>query len=403
MQVIRFLAAAFLALWILPNLASAHALNQSYVYFQIKEDGITGRVEVIFDDINQALLLDADGDGTVTVAEFEARADEAFEIVTKNLRLRHDGKDLQIRSTGFDSFGGGQPLNRANVAQLEFAVDGLDIVPQSLEMSYVFLFDEIDPTHTGYALIEENYRTGIAENEQFVSLIFTSGESQELSLVGQSWTSVFANFIIHGVWHIWIGHDHILFLVSLLISSVMILSAGRWVPRDTFKDSLWSVLKIVTLFTIAHTITLSLAALGLVSIPAPLIEFIIAISIAVMALDNIFPIFHRRTWLVILGFGLIHGFGFANVLAPLGVDPQHQVVTLAAFNIGVEIGQAAIVIVLFPLLFMIRKSPLYQPAIMKGLSGVLIVIALFWAFERSPDLVEGVGRILERGTLTPSS
>lgn len=402
MLIFRFLAATVLAIFLLPSLAAAHALNQSYVYFQVKEDAITGRIDITFDDINQTVMLDTDGDGVISVEEFQAKTDEAFAAVTKGLKLRQEGRELQIRSTGFDSFGGGFPLNGAHVAQMSFDIIGLEGVPETLEVTYAYLYNDIDPTHTGYALIEENFRTGIAENESFVSLIFTTGdETQDLSLTGASWVTVFANFIVHGIWHIWIGHDHILFLVSLLISSVMILRAGGWEPRETFGDAFWEVLKIVTLFTIAHTITLSLAALGLVSVPPALIEFIIALSIAVMALDNIFPIFHRRAWLIILAFGLIHGFGFANVLAPLGIDPQHQVVTLAAFNIGVEIGQAAIVIVLFPLLFMIRKYAFYKPVVMTGLSCVLIAIALYWAFERSPEVVEGIARILERGTLTP--
>jgi len=380
MHILRFLMAALFAVLMLPSAGAAHELNQSYVYIQVKEDGLTGRVEVIFDDIAQVLPLDADGDGTITVEEFEARADEAFAVVTERLVLRHEGRDLNIVSTGFDSFGAGVVLDGKKVAQMSFDVEGLDTVPEAIEMQYIFLYDEVDPTHSGYALIEENFRTGIAENESFVSLIFGNGnETQELSLVGASWWSVFVDFVVHGIWHIWIGHDHILFLVSLLISSVMILTAGKWAPRDTFGSAFWEVLKIVTLFTIAHSITLSLAATGLVRIPAPFIEFIIAISIAIMALDNIFPIFHRRAWLIILGFGLIHGFGFANVLAPLGVDPQHTFVTLAAFNIGVEIGQAAIVAVVFPILFVMRKSKLYQPVIMVGLSIVLIAIALFWA------------------------
>ncbi len=395
--------AAFFAFVCLPLAASAHKLNQSYVFFQVKEDGLTGRFEIILEDANKIVPMDSDGDGKITREEFLPKAPELFESLSQALTLRHEGQTLNITSTGFDTLGAGVVVDRKLFGQLSFDIEGLSEAPEAIEMEYVYLFDGVDPTHSGYAIIEENYRTGISENESFISLIFgPSSGAQELSLMGQSWFTVLYDFVIHGVWHIWIGYDHILFLVSLLISSVMLLKAREWFPRETFGSAFWSVLKIITLFTLAHSVTLSLAALGLVSIPAPFIEFVIAISIAVMALDNIFPIFHKRAWIILFGFGLIHGFGFANVLAPLGMDPQHVGVTLAAFNIGVEIGQAAIVAVLFPILYLLRKTAFYKPVVMKLGSLILIAIALYWAYDRSPELIEGINRIIERGTLTPN-
>jgi len=391
----KLFCVSLLAIFWLPLAAAAHKLDQSYVFFQVNEDKLTGRFEVILEDANKIVPMDTDGDGKITREEFLPKASEVFESLEKGLTLKSGGKTLSIVSTGFDTLGAGIVVDRKLFGQLSFDIEGLDTVPEAIEMDYVYLYDGVDPTHTGYAIIEENFRTGISENEQFISLIFGPGKgAQELSLMGQSWFTVLYDFVIHGVWHIWIGYDHILFLVSLLISSVMLLKAGQWFPRETFGSAFWSVLKIITLFTLAHSVTLSLAALGLVRIPAPLIEFVIAVSIAVMALDNIFPIFHKRAWIILFGFGLIHGFGFANVLAPLGVDPQHTAVTLAAFNIGVEIGQAVIVAILFPILYLIRKQAFYQPVVMKIGSLILIAVALFWAFERAPDMLEVVGRFL---------
>jgi len=391
----KLFCVSLLAIFWLPLAAAAHKLDQSYVFFQVNEDKLTGRFEVILEDANKIVPMDTDGDGKITREEFLPKASEVFESLERGLTLKSGGKTLSIVSTGFDTLGAGVVVDRKLFGQLSFDIEGLDTVPEAIEMDYVYLYDGVDPTHTGYAIIEENFRTGISENEQFISLIFGPGKgAQELSLMGQSWFTVLYDFVIHGVWHIWIGYDHILFLVSLLISSVMLLKAGQWFPRETFGSAFWSVLKIITLFTLAHSVTLSLAALGLVRIPAPLIEFVIAVSIAVMALDNIFPIFHKRAWIILFGFGLIHGFGFANVLAPLGVDPQHTAVTLAAFNIGVEIGQAVIVAILFPILYLIRKQAFYQPVVMKIGSLILIAVALFWAFERAPDMLEVVGRFL---------
>lgn len=403
MRFLSILVAAVFAIVCAPLAVSAHKLNQSYVYFQVKEDSLSGRFEVILEDADKIVPMDSNGDGKVTREEFLAKAPQLFDSLAGALTLKNGGETLSISSTGFDTLGQGATIENKLFGQLSFDIQELSEIPEAIEVDYVYLFDDIDPTHSGYAIIEENYRTGVADNEAFISLIFGPGTgAQELSLMGQSWFTVLYDFVIHGVWHIWIGYDHILFLVSLLISSVMVLKAGQWMPRETFGSAFWSVLKIITLFTLAHSVTLSLAALGLVRIPAPFIEFVIAISIAVMALDNIFPVFHKRAWIILFGFGLIHGFGFANVLAPLGVDPQHTVVTLAAFNIGVEIGQAVIVAILFPILYMLRKTAFYKPVIMKIGSLILIAIALYWAVERSPELIEGLGRIMERGTLTPN-
>lgn len=371
----------------------AHELNQSYVFFQVSDDTLSGRFEVTLEDAAQVVPLDEDGDGEISEEEFRNKAPEIFAIMAEGLTLQSNGqtypvtyKDVSFLGSSFALFG-----------QLHFDVPGLDQVPDEIEMGYVFLYDEIDPTHTGYAIIEDNTRTGVTQNESFISLIFGPGSGlQTLSLVGQSWSAVFYDFIIHGVWHIWIGYDHILFLISLLLPAVLVLRGKSWEPVETFSDAFWRVVKVITLFTISHTITLSLAALGIVMLPSALVEFVIALSIAFMALDNIVPVLRQRTWVIIFLFGLVHGFGFANVLAPLGVDPQHTAVTLAAFNIGVEIGQIAIVIVIFPILFLLRKTPIYQPVFLKLGSVILILIALFWAVERTPALIEGFGRVVER-------
>ena len=171
------------------------------------------------------------------------------------------------------------------------------------------------------------------------------------------------DFVIHGVWHIWLGFDHVLFLITLLLTSVMVISAAGQLGAGTvtLKDALRSTLIIVTVFTLAHSITLGLAAFSIITLPVVLVEAIIALSIAFVALGNMFARLHLTSWKVILVFGLFHGLGFANVLAPLGLDPARKAIGLLAFNIGVELGQIAIVLVVFPVLFMLRGLFFYRP------------------------------------------
>ena len=260
-------------------------------------------------------------------------------------------------------------------------------------------FQDQKPGHLGYAIIESNSRTGVADNEAHISLIFEPGDTrQALSLVAPPWHQVFIEFVEHGVWHIWLGFDHVVFLVTLLLPAVMVLTASGWAPAPNFRAAMWNVLKLVTVFTISHSVTLSLAALNILTLPVTLVEWIIAFSIAFVALGNIYPIAHRHTLWVVFVFGLFHGFGFANVLEPLGVNPAAKVVGLAAFNIGVELGQVALVAVLFPLLFAVRKWSGYPFVALRLASVVFILLAGAWLAERSPALFDGIQRTLLSST-----
>ena len=154
----------------------------------------------------------------------------------------------------------------------------------------------------------------------------------------------------------------------------------------SFKPALINVVKIITLFTVAHSITLSIAALGILELPSQLVESIIAISIAVAALDIIFPVFRNRIWIVVFVFGLFHGFGFAGVLGELGVLGENMALSLFGFNLGVEIGQVAIIVVVFPLLYLLRNQTFYKIIFLKTGAAMLILIAFYWFLERAFEL-----------------
>ena len=199
-----------------------------------------------------------------------------------------------------------------------------------------------------------------------------------------------------GVWHIWKGFDHILFLLSLLLPAVLVprtrgaaaregIIAG-WRAVDAFKPAFWDVFQIVTAFTVAHSITLSLAALGVITLPTRLTESAIALSVILAALNNIFPLFQRRRWMVAFSFGLIHGFGFASVLADLGLPRDALLLALVSFNVGVEVGQLCIVSAFLPSAFALRRTALYQRIVFLGGSMAICVVATIWFVERAFNL-----------------
>jgi hypothetical protein len=193
----------------------------------------------------------------------------------------------------------------------------------------------------------------------------------------------FNQFLREGTWHIWHGYDHILFLLALLIPAVLQWDKDKWSGTPTFRPALLNVLKIVTAFTIAHSVTLSLAALDVVRLPSRFIESTIALSVAIAAANNFRPFFRESAWKMAFTFGLIHGFGFANALTELGSSHGTLAVTLLAFNLGVEIGQLAIVAAFLPLAFALRNTAVYRPVFISAGSSVIVACALLWLVDRA--------------------
>ncbi|MBF9030986.1 HupE/UreJ family protein [Rhodobacterales bacterium HKCCE3408] len=379
----RAVVGLFLALAALAGPASAHRLNESYVYFTVTDDGMTGRIEARLPDLDGLIGLDADGDGETTREEFTARADAVLQAFEGRLSIQSGGADHPVVFGDYEFLQTPQGI----FAQLNFTVPTLGPPPEAVDVTYFSPFQDSDPSHLGYGLIENNANTGVTDNESHIAVIFEAGdETQRLSLVGDPAWSIFGEFVIHGIWHIWKGFDHVVFLVALLLPAVLSAESGRWQPLAEFRPALKNVLKIVTAFTLSHSVTLTLAGLGIVTLPVPLVEAVIALSIVVVAVMNMFPRTHAYTIAVVLIFGLFHGFGFANVLAPLGVQPSAKVIGLAAFNIGVEIGQVAIVVVLFPLLFALRRLSVYPFVAIRMASVVFILLATVWFVERSSGI-----------------
>jgi len=144
--------------------------------------------------------------------------------------------------------------------------------------------------------------------------------------------------------------------------------------------------KIVTAFTVAHSITLSLAAVGLVTLPSRLVESVIAASVVFAAVNNLRGTIERRRWVMAFVFGLIHGFGFASVLADLGLPQEALLLALIGFNVGVELGQLAIVLAFVPLAFWLRNTKLYRVGILQAGSVLIALLASWWFVERAFDL-----------------
>ncbi len=378
-SIVCYISIAILFCFLSISNAIAHAPEQSYLYFKIYDQSIEARVEMTVKDINKALNLDLPTDRKPKSEEIEPHLEKIKDYIDKNLTISKNQQEYILKYTGYKSWKTGF----ARFLDFDYQIDNLSEVPESIDVDYRVLLD-IKPKHKNLVVIEHNWKAGTFANESSVSLIFTANSKpQTLDL---SSASVFKGFIAVvklGVLHIWEGIDHILFLVALILPSVLQREDLRWQPIKNFRPAFFHVIKIATAFTIAHSITLALATLKIVEIPSHIVESIIALSIAVAAVDIIYPIFGKRIWLIIFVFGLFHGFGFANVLAELGIVQERAFLSLFGFNLGVELGQIAIIAVIFPILYLLRQQKLYAKFLLKIGSVFLFIVAIYWFVERA--------------------
>jgi len=360
---------------VLQTAAWAHKPSDSYLTLRATAGSkdIAVRWDIALRDIDYVLQLDRDSNGDITWGEVRLRSDDITRLATSRLQLSAGDTDCAWATT--------QPLMLDQHSDGTYAVLSLSAqcasLNSSLKARYSLLFD-VDPTHRG---LVQWIAPG---SEEAQALIFgnESGE-QTLALEPAGWWETLRQYIIDGVWHIWIGYDHILFLLALLLPAVLVRRQGQWAPAPHLSGAAKEVLKVVTAFTLAHSITLSLAALGLISLPSRLVESVIAASVIFAALSNLRGTVELKRWVMAFVFGLIHGFGFASVLADLGLPKNALVLALVGFNVGVEIGQLAIVAIFLPLAFFLRRTRFYQVAVLRGGSLIVALLASWWLVQRA--------------------
>lgn len=361
-----------LVLALAANIAHAHKPSDSYLTIELSSSSgdVDGHWDIALRDLEIAVGLDTNNDGAITWGELRRGADSIFDYAFARLKLQADGSACTLSHgeilTDAHSDGGYAVLNfRAQCAANA----------KKLDVAYALLFD-VDPSHRGLLHLGVDGRARSA-------VLSPADAEQTFDLSQTSRTRQFLQFVADGVHHIWIGYDHLLFLISLLLPAVLIRRDGRWIPVGTLKSALLSVIAVVTAFTASHSITLTLAALGVIGLPSRLVESGIALSVLLAALNNVWPQVTRRAWVLAFAFGLVHGFGFASVLGDLGLPRDALALSLAGFNVGVELGQLSVVLVVVPLIFMLRERRMYRPAILVGGSSAIAAVAAFWFVERA--------------------
>jgi hypothetical protein len=349
--------------------ALAHKPSDSYLQLTVQGAAIQGQWGIALRDLDYALGLDADGDGLITWGEVRARHDMLAAYALSRLAVHTENAACISRASEHLV----EHHSDGTYAVLRFAVT-CPAVPRVLDVRYRLLFD-LDPSHRGLLHLQQHgrARTAVFSPEQ---------PERQLDLATFTPWRDFVEFAGEGVWHIWIGFDHILFLFSLLLPAVVWRDAKQWRVVDGLRPAFLEVCKIVTSFTLAHSITLSLAVLRSVNLPSRGVESAIAASVVLAALNNVYPLIRTRLWAVAFGFGLVHGLGFASVLRDLGLPQEALLLALGGFNLGVEAGQIALVGGFLPLAFALRRSWLYRLMALQLGSWLIAAVASLWLLER---------------------
>lgn len=337
---------------LLAGTAAAHPLSVSYSRFTLSGPGVEADFRLPMDDMDLLLQIDRNADGSISPAELQAARGGILDYLRKHVDISNDGvalkPQLQWVSPWQDSYG--FPFLEARVLYPASTVRKLKVG--------VHVLTDLYSNHRDLAEFDMAGR-----QEEFV---FQNGNTWTGGPRGSSdaWRTV-RQFTLLGMEHIWTGYDHILFLLGLLL-------VGR---------GLRNLIAIVTSFTLAHSLTLALATLGIVHPIGWMVEATIALTIAYVGLENLVMKDIRHRWRLTFLFGLAHGFGFASVLQQMNLERSGLVISLFTFNLGVEIGQVTIVALLWPLLRRLARSP-YRNRIVNVISAIILGCGLYWFVQR---------------------
>ncbi len=329
----------------------AHQNSMGYAQLKVSQNSVAMNLKILPHDINAISRIDKNGDQKYSQKEVKSAEAIIFFYVQNKLKVFSDGKVCAF------SPGALYYTEDQKYVQLEAQYkckQGEKILVQST------LFMEEDP---GFRLVGRMELKGREEEWVFQKgkpewEVFASGGTLLLRQLAQ--------FVHLGIEHIFFGYDHIMFLFGLLLLG----------------GSFRNLLKIVTSFTIAHSLTLILATLQIITLPVRFTESAIALSIMYIAIENFFIKDTDKRWRITFFFGLVHGFGFSSVLREMGLPEHGLILSLLSFNVGVEIGQACIVSILFPVVLFASRFQ-GNSKFIRVTSCIILAFGAVWFFQRA--------------------
>lgn len=360
--------------------AQAHKASTSYLRLEVNGTTLDGRWDIALRDLDLAIGLDSSGDGELSWGEVRQARQRIGAYALSRLEVSADGRPCGLALESLQIVGHGD----GNYAALALR-GSCPHAPLSLKLRYSLLFD-LDALHRGLLRLQfrdaaEGERSGLFSPQQ-PELRFARSGGEPLA--------VFAEYFRAGLWHVWSGLDHMLFLAGLFLPAVLRRQGRYWIPAPRLGPALRDTAVMVTAFTLAHACTLTLAATGAFTLPSRLVECGVAATVLFAGLNNLLPMVYRELYWLAGAFGLIHGAAVATALIELGLPPGSRVWALLAFNLGVEAAQLSVLLAVIPPGFVFRRSPWYRRLVLIPGSLLVTLAGLSWLIERGLGVDLGV-------------
>lgn len=364
----------------LPCVLRAHPMTQSHLLLDVHADHLSLELQIPLPALEMAIghtlgqdALALDGELAAYLLAHITLTDPSAQPWEKRLQRM----DLALAHTDADS--NYQELR----AVLQLRPPGTDL--RVFDLHYDAVLHRV-PSHEAYVLLRHDWAAGrIGDATELLNVIHLDrqGNAPVLRMelaAGSRWTG-FAAVLLLGMHHIAEGSDHVLFLLLLLLPAPLLAREGRW--RDTLKPlaSIGRILRISLAFTLGHSVTLLVGSLSLLNLPTQAIEVLIGVSILISALHAWRPVFARREAWIAGGFGLLHGLAFSFTITELGLDTGQLALSILGFNLGIELMQLLIVVLVLPWLLLLASSPAYA-WLRPVWAGLGAVAATGWIWER---------------------
>lgn len=355
----------FLLFLFISSPSFSHQLYESYIFIDLKNaDTPTLRWEVESNNLESLFELDRNKNEIISWKEIKLFQKPIISYVKQHFHLLIDNQEVDLNFESFD-------FERKDDQTFLIFTQALEASPsiQSIRINYDLFFG-LDKKQICYVHIQQ-------KKTPILSTLKAGKSDTTIILETFSLTKSMLNFFVEGIWHIWQGFDHLLFLLMLLLPLL-----NHFLINKTATQVGKNVIKLVTSFSVAHSVTLILSALEIVLLPIKLVEISIAISVLITALANFRHPQAPVLWQAAFTFGLIHGFGFANALQEMQLESDYLIYLLLSFNIGVEAGQLILVLITLPFLMAIKKHSSYYPLGVKIISSLTALISIKWIIER---------------------
>ncbi|PKG23317.1 HupE/UreJ family protein [Niallia nealsonii] len=393
---VKKLLAVCMSLWMMvlfsaPSSTSAHAMPTSLVYLDFLENEVEAELIIPIDRLEVAFKQNLTGDPKKAVSTYH---DELLSYITSHMSAKtSDGEDWSIQ------------VDDLSLSYPDVETDPIDLIAKatlvppkgaavdSFTLNYEVVVKEL-VTHVITLAVRSDWNNGIyTSNPEIIANIIHNNTTVSIDQSDGSVWKGFGSIVKSGMAHIAEGVDHLLFLLALLLPAPLLVKNRKWDRFAGAKHSIKQLLKITLAFTIGHSITLIIGSTGWVNIPSQPIEVLIAVSIFISAIHAIRPIFAGREIFVAGGFGLVHGLAFATLVTDLGVTPMRIALSVLGFNIGIELMQLFVIVLIMPWLLLLSVTKVYSLVRIIG-SLFAIFASAGWILDRAFSISTPVDTIV---------